>query len=311
MSLEIINSGAQALVTDLGRPGHRHRGVPLSGAADRLSHQIANHILGNPLPAATIECALGGLSIRALENVTLTLCGADITPEVDGKSVPMWSAVTLRAGQTLSTSRPALGARTYLAVAGGIDGTSHFGSRATYPPARLGANAGRALAPGDTLQVGSLTGTPNPLPAAFRPRLSNHVTLRARSVSEWDRLSGEAQRRLFTRPWTASAQTSRMGARLDGDPLPLADARPMISGPLPLGTLQVTPSGQPILGLIDGHCTGGYARAIQVIAADVWLMGQIVPGTRISFNRCFADDAPAILDAHMALWGSVMEGYRV
>jgi len=311
-ALKILSPGVQSLIVDLGRPGYRHLGVPLSGAADRHSHQIANWLVGNSSDAATLEVAFGGLSVRFATPTFISLCGADLDAALDDAPISLWTTIPVEAGQTLQLGPPRLGVRSYLAIAGGVDGTSHFNSRTTYTPARLGANKGRVLAKNTPLSIGTELGERNTLPAAFRPALSNHITLRCRSVSEYERLSSESQRRLFVRPFTASRQTSRMGARLDAEaPLNLTDDRPLISSPLPIGTLQVPPDGRPILSLIDGHCTGGYVRALRVIASDVWLMGQIGPGTRISFNRCFAEDAPEILNVHLATWASLIPGYRI
>ena len=286
-------------------------GVPLSGAADRLSLQLANWIVGNAPDAGAVECALGGLSVRAEADCRVAVCGADCEVGVDGRAVPQWQAVDIAKGEVLSCGATRLGARIYLAIAGGVKGERHFGSLSTYPPARLGANGGQPLGQGDELSFGEIQGGPNALPEGFRPRMSNHVTLRVRSVGEYERLSAEAQRRLFVRPWTASKQTSRMAARLEGCELMLEDNTPMVSGPLLPGTLQVPPDGRPILSLVDGHCTGGYVRAVQVIASDMWLAGQIGPGTRVSFTRAFADAVPEVLDKHLALWGSLVEGYEV
>jgi len=80
----------------------------------------------------------------------------------------------------------------------------------------------------------------------------------------------------------------------------------MTSSPLLPGSLQVPPDGQPILALADGHCTGGYARALQVIQADLWLLGQIAPGAKVSFRRCFAEEAPVILKHRNAFYGSLI-----
>ena len=311
MSLSVLSPGAQSLVVDLGRPGWRHMGVPLSGAADRLSVQIANWIVGNAPGAGAVECALGGLSVRAEKDCTVAVCGAVCDVSVEGRTVPQWQALRLGKGEVLSCGATRLGARIYFAVAGGVEGERHFGSLSTYPPAGLGANGGEPLAQGDALTLGRRAGEPNALPDGFRPRFSNHVTLRVRSVGEYERLEAEAQRRLFVRPWTASTQTSRMAARLDGGELALEDDTPMVSGPLLPGTLQVPPDGRPILSLVDGHCTGGYARAVQVIASDMWVAGQIGPGTRVSFTRAFADKVPEVLDRHLALWGGLIEGYQV
>lgn len=313
--IRVLSAGAQSLVVDLGRPGLRHFGVPLSGAADRLSHQVANWIVGNRAAAGTLECALGGLSVEAGSDCTVAVCGAEAGIAVNDRPEAPWRAIRLAAGDQLTLEPTSLGARCYLAVAGGIEGERHFGSLSTYTSARLGANGGRALASGDRLDIGERTAEPRTLPAGFRPRIGNHVVLRVRSVAEYERLSAEAQRRLFVRPWTASSATSRMGARLGdetgGGILALSDTRAMISSPLLPGTLQVPPDGRPILSLVDGHCTGGYVRAVQVIAPDMWLAGQIGPGTRVSFTRAFADAVPEVTEKHVALWRGLIPDYSL
>ena len=309
--MKIVSPGTRSLVVDLGRPGHRHRGVPLSGAADRHSYQIANWLVGNAPGAGAIECTLGGLQVEMEHAATVAVCGAEVALRVDGREAPLWTPIAVEAGVTVSLGGVSRGVRNYLAVSGGVEGERHFGSLSTYPLAGLGANGGRALAPGDGLEIGEAVGPPRELPASLRPRLSNHVTLRARSLGEWERLSPEAKRRLFVAPWTAGGATSRMGARLDGGKLALTDDRPLVSSPLLPGTLQVPPDGRPILSLVDGHCTGGYARAIQVVASDMWVAGQVGPGTTVSFHRAFEADPPAILAARMATWGSVIEGYAL
>ena len=40
MSIEVISSGLQTTIQDLGRKGWSHMGVPESGAADKFSCQI-------------------------------------------------------------------------------------------------------------------------------------------------------------------------------------------------------------------------------------------------------------------------------
>lgn len=47
MALQIEDPGLHTTVQDLGRPGHYHIGVPLGGAMDTLSHEVANHLVGN------------------------------------------------------------------------------------------------------------------------------------------------------------------------------------------------------------------------------------------------------------------------
>ena len=308
--IEVLNSGAESLVVDLGRPGLRHLGVPLSGAADRLSFQLANWLVGNAPGAAAIECALGHATFRFTAPTRFAVAGATAALTLDGTPIAPLKTHTAPHGSTLTLGPATAGTRLTIAVAGGVEGASHFGSRSTYAPARLGANGGRVLAKGDTLETGTQLNPANTLPPGFAPRLSNHLTLRTRPVSEADHLTFAAQRRLFTKAWTASPQTNRMGTRLDGGTLTLETSRDMTSSPLLPGTLQVPPGGAPILSLVDSHCTGGYARALQVISADVWLAGQIGPGTRISFTRASTADAANALRAQAALWGSLIPGWQ-
>lgn len=327
--LDILSPGVRSLVVDRGRPGLRHLGVPRGGAADRLSYQIANWLVGNAAEAhggrgmGAVECALGGLKVRFARTTCFALGGAETDAALDGRAVPLWRARRAEAGQTLALGRARGGARTYLAVGGGVEGARHFGSLSIYPAAGLGANGGHALGAGDKLDTGAerpgntggarggMGSAARTLPAGFRPHLSDHAVLRVRSVGEYERLSADSQRRLFVRPWQASVATSRMGTRLEGGRLVLEDVRGIVSSPLPTGTVQVPPDGKPILSLVDGHCTGGYARALRVIAADMWRAGQIGPGTRVSFVRAFARDVPALTDAHLALWGAVVEGFEL
>ena len=83
----------------------------------------------------------------------------------------------------------------------------------------------------------------------------------------------------------------------------------MASSPLLPGTLQIPPDGAPILALCDAHCTGGYARALQVIKADIWLLGQIAPASQISFRRDFENTAPQILSARNSFYGGLIDGF--
>lgn len=59
------------------------------------------------------------------------------------------------AGEVLNVGTAALGARCYIAVAGGFDAPLYLGSRSTFPSGNLGGYQGRALAVGDSCELGS------------------------------------------------------------------------------------------------------------------------------------------------------------
>ncbi len=308
--IEILQSGTRTTLQDAGRPGYRHVGIPGSGAADRLNFALANWMIGNDWDMPALECTLGGQHFRFHKDMTVALSGAEMWAQVNGLNVANFSAFPVKQGDILTLSFARMGCRAYLAVPGGITGDRIYESVSTYEPAGLGGLEGRALKTGDRLEVQAKTASPRKIPTGYRPNLSNHVVLRARPGPEFEELTLQSQRYLFINPYQATAETDRMGARLKGNKIEMLENVSMTSGPLLPGTLQLPQDSQPILALVDGHCTGGYPRALQIIKADHWLLGQIGPGTKVSFQRCFARDAIDILKRRNAFYGGLIDGFQ-
>ena len=309
MTIKILHSGTQTLIMDAGRPGHRHQGIPGGGAADKLSFAIANHLVGNTWDTPALECALGGLHLKFESPQVIALSGAQMWSQNQGLNLPLNKAVRVNAGDILTMSFTRAGCRAYLAIAGGIKAKPFMGSVSTYLPAKLGGLDGDAIKTGDILHIGPKQGEPQSLPKRHIPVLSNHIVLRAQRGPEWENLSWAAKRYLFTTPFYATTATDRMGSRLKGDHLTMDTPVNMTSSPLLPGSLQIPPDGKPILALADGHCTGGYARAIQVIQADLWLLGQIAPGTAISFRRSLSQDAASVLRGKNSYYAGLIPGF--
>jgi antagonist of KipI len=81
-------------------------------------------------------------------------------------------------------------------------------------------------------------------------------------------------------------QSNRMGYRLGGVLLQTSSRAEMLSEATPVGSLQVTGSGQPILLMADRQTTGGYPGIATVISADLPFAGQLAPGDWIEFEPC-------------------------
>lgn len=307
--MKILNGGTQTTLQDPGRPGHRHLGIPSSGAADKLSFALANFLAGNPWDTPALECTLGGLHVRFTRDTFIALAGAEMWAQINGQNLANFTSVPVKAGDILTLSFARHGVRSYLAVSGGLSGHVHFGSQSTYVPAALGGIEGRALRAGDELPLQDPIGERRKIPRGFSPYLSTHVILRARPAPEFEQLTAESRRHLFVSAYTATPDTDRMGARLRGNKIELSEPLSMTSAPMLPGTLQLPPNGQPILALIDGHCTGGYARCLQVIRADLWQMGQIGPATRVSFRRCFLGEDERALARRNEFYGGLMPGF--
>jgi antagonist of KipI len=107
---------------------------------------------------------------------------------------------------------------------------------------------------------------------------------------------------LFKTRFVVTPNSNRMGYRLEGPSLELAaGADAILSDATPIGSIQVPPSGQPILLMADRQTTGGYPRIATVISADLPLAGQLAPDDWIEFAPIARDDALAELRHQRAM----------
>ncbi|WP_151524615.1 biotin-dependent carboxyltransferase family protein [Serinicoccus kebangsaanensis] len=282
-ALEVVRSGPAATVQDLGRPGLAHLGVGRSGAADRPSLRLANRLLGNDEGAAAVEVTVGGLSVTCAGGAFVALTGAPCPATVDGRPVPLNSVLWLPDGAELELGMPAVGLRSYLAVRGGLEVAPVLGSRSRDTLAGLGPDP---LTAGMRLPVGPApAGDPLVDTAPLDPPTGGEITLRVRLGPREDWFSPGAARTLLGQAYQVSADSDRVGARLEGDPLERAgdDDRELPSEGMVLGSLQVPPSGQPTILLADHPVTGGYPVIGVVDARDVAAAAQARPGQTVRF----------------------------
>ncbi|HEX6923001.1 MAG TPA: KipI antagonist, partial [Bacillales bacterium] len=144
---KIEKTGLQTTFQDLGRSGYQQYGVPVSGAMDRFSLQMANLLVGNSRGEAGIEITMMGPELVAKSGMIVALCGADLSPAVNGESVLVWKSFRLEEGDRLTFGTPKSGLRCYLAVSGGFDIPVVMGSKSTYARAKLGTD----IKKGDTV----------------------------------------------------------------------------------------------------------------------------------------------------------------
>ncbi|MGY0502410.1 5-oxoprolinase subunit C family protein [Nocardia sp. FBN12] len=281
MLIFIERVGPLATVQDLGRQGWFDSGVGQAGAADRGSLRLANRLVGNPENFAAIEVLLGGLALRADAHLTVAVTGAPAPATVDGTPVGHASVLELDEGQVLRLGLASSGLRSYVAVRGGIDVAKVLGSRSRDTLSGIGPDP---LAVGMQVPVGP---PPRTLPTVeFAPIPPPPEVLRVRACpgprADW--FTDPDQ--LFRGSWTVSADTDRVGARLDradGPPLVRSIARELPSEGVALGSVQVPPSGQPVVFLADHPITGGYPVIAVVLDADVDRVAQARPGDTLQF----------------------------
>ncbi|SMC24429.1 biotin-dependent carboxylase uncharacterized domain-containing protein [Andreprevotia lacus DSM 23236] len=294
MTVTILKPGPLSSVQDAGRPGHGGIGLPAGGACDALALQLGNLLVGNDQGAAGIEISLGGLQLRFDRACSFALTGALADATLDGVPVGCWRRLHAQAGQVLAVGYAVLGARLLLCVAGGIEVPVVMGSRATALQSAIGGWQGRALAAGDVLPLGEARMLPVSEPAIRPPGRGD--TLRVLPGPEWPLLERSAQHQLLHAPWRLTPDSNRMGAKLAGPPL-THGLGALPSHAVQPGVVQLPQAGQPILLLADAQVTGGYAKPLVVIQADLWRAAQFRPGESLHFAEVSAKDALAALQA--------------
>ena len=292
--IEIIRPGPLASVQDQGRPGYRNIGVGVSGAMDHLARRIANLMVGNDEELAVIEVTLGGIELRFDDNCTFAVTGADAGFTLDGEVLPAWWCVTAKAGQVLKASAPRAGMRSCIAVSGGIDVPVLLGARATDLKAGFGGHAGRGLAAGDRLAVGEHRSTlAKPfgvsasrlhLDAKAHSGLQGETVIRMLPAAEWKNFGPAAHQLFLSTLWKIDPASNRVGIRLNGPELIPDHSRELLSHGILPGTIQVPPSGKPIVQLCDANTMGGYPKLGVVITSDLHLLAQVRLGGTLRFQ---------------------------
>jgi KipI family sensor histidine kinase inhibitor len=305
-NITVLKPGALSTVQDAGRFGYQVAGVPPSGPMDSYSLSLANILAGNEPDAACLECTLGGQELRFDTASVFALTGADAPAFLNDQAVPMHRTLRATEGDTLRLGLARTGLRIYLAVAGGFAVPTVMGSRATFQRGGFGGFKGRALAAGDTLPLGlpvevAAGNAPDSaipdrvVPQALIPVFPEEICVRAIPSHEADRFTDLGLSQFFSATYTVSQKSDRMGCRLEGPAIEHSQGADIISSGVQTGTIQVPGDGQPIVLMADRQTTGGYTRIAQVIRADLPLLGQARPGSKVRFVQATLAEAAKAL----------------
>lgn len=281
LSLVVVEPGLFATVQDLGRPGFRAWGVPVGGAFDMRSHELANALVGNPPGAATLELTLLGGDFEAECDLALALAGAAMPTEIrsaDGavRIRPIPGSFTLRRGARLRLGGARDGARAYLAVAGGWQTPAVLGSRSSEVPLRAGDRL-----PAAEGRIASRR------PVRAGPPVRPEGVIRVVDGPDAGLVEGSGWEGAEYR---VEARSDRMGLRLAGPTVPLRARPERASAPVPPGAVQVA-GGRPIVLGVASGTMGGYPHVAQVVSADLPVLGQLRPGQAVRFRRIGLDEA--------------------
>ena len=292
MGIIVEDGGVLTTVQDEGRFGYQQYGVSPAGPMDTRSFYLANILAGNPRGEAALEITFMGPRMRFDQDIGIAITGGDLSPMVQGKAVPMYQAIKIKAGEILSFGGMKNGCRGYIAFAGGLDVPVVMGSRSTLLRNNLGGMKGRKLLQGDEISFLA--------PKADLPFMEirniyhekfpeKEVVLRVVLGPQEDAFTEQGVKNFFWHSGVISNEFDRMGCRIECDPIEHRGDGNINTDGISFGSIQIPTNGKPIIMLADRQSTGGYAKIGTVVSVDLPLLAQSMPGKRIRFVQVSLD----------------------
>jgi urea carboxylase len=307
--VQVIKKGLETSIQDYpGRIGTLNQGFPASGPMDSWSFRLANILVGNEPGDAALECQYIGPTLKFKSDRTIAITGANMSPKIDGKLIPMWESIEIKANQTLEMEFATVGARSYIAFSGSINSEPWLGSRSTFHKAGVGGIEGKAIKDNQILPLGKNKNIQfRKIKKDSIPIFSNdkHWSIEVVLGPNDDWVDKKGHEIFLNSKWKLQAKSDRTGYRLDGPKLTFADkatnkslehgSEPsnIIDQGYPAGAINL--AGQtPIILVNDGPSMGGFINPYTVPSSAFWKLGQAKPGDTFNFVEISVEKAQSL-----------------
>ncbi|KAF8876279.1 allophanate hydrolase subunit 2-domain-containing protein, partial [Infundibulicybe gibba] len=308
-AITVLSAGIDATVQDL--PGRTvGLGVPRSGPMDSLAFRVCNKLVGNREAVEALEIiVVHGVyfAVKFWVSAVVAITGIDVLVTVDGRIVDAWARIVIPSGAILrlEAKSDSSGCRSYLAVRGGFPGIpAYLGSKST----SMGFGGYKSLRAQDQL---SLADVPPRAVPRYPSHWEIHVLPGPQDDDEFVTAKGIAK--FYSSAWRISSSSNRMGIRLESlDDQPIQWARKsggqggshpsnILDNGYSPGSININ-GDTPVILTCEGPDMGGYLCFV------LWKLGQLSPGSTVSFRRINWDVA---LQLHRQLEGLPSNGPNV
>ena len=298
--IKVIKKGLETSVQDYpGRIGTLNQGFPPSGPMDSWSFRLANILVQNDPGMSALECQFMGPTLKFENDTVIAITGADMSPKVDGKSIPLWESIEIKKDATLEMSYATIGARSYIAFSGGINTKPWLGSRSTFHKAGVGGIEGKAIKDDQIIPLNkSKSKAGRKIKKEAIPKFSNDKKWEIEVVKgpndDW--IDDKGHKMFLNSDWKLQSKSDRTGYRLEGPEWSFTEkatnkglehgAEPsnIIDQGYPIGAINI--AGQtPIILVNDGPSMGGFIVPYTVPSAAFWKLGQAKPGDFLRFKE--------------------------
>ncbi len=307
--VRVIKKGLETSVQDYpGRIGTLNLGFPPSGPMDSWSFRLANVLVENEPGAAALECQFMGPTLKFNSDRIIAITGADMSPKIDGKLVPLWESLEVKKDQTLELAYATMGARAYIAFSGGINTTPWLGSRSTFHKAGVGGIEGKAIQDDQIIPLNkskSVAGRKikkNSIPVMSTNKKWSVEVVKGPN-DDW--VDEKGHKMFLNSDWKLQSKSDRTGYRLEGPKWSFTKKAThkglehgtfpsnIIDQGYPVGAINL--AGQtPIILVNDGPSMGGFIVPYTVPSASFWKLGQAKPGDSFNFVEISVEKAQTL-----------------
>ena len=299
---EILRPGLNTTIQDKGRDHLYHVGIAVSGAIDQRNYKLANSLVGNQLNDAVIEFAYQGPLLRLKHGKIIFAITGDILFKIirkgskaeDGECYKSYILKDDDQVDIVSTNKSAYG---YLSVQGGFELDKIWNSYSINTKANIGPNNGKKYALKEKIYLKNSEIRKMSETKINYKETSDNI-IRVIKGTNFDFFSKKAIKNFFNEKFLVTGLADRMGIRLKGPKIENIKNTNIKSEGLVRGVIQVPTDGDPIIMLSDHGTIGGYPKIANIISADLDLVGQLTPGTNITFKEVSLEEAENIFKAY-------------
>lgn len=280
LHITFLKAGLNPMIQDLGRwqAGHFH--VPMNGCMDMEAAKRANALVGNEEADPVFEFTAIGPRLQFSQPVRIAICGADLSPTINGQNIPNNKLIMLRANDVLAFGKCKSGFRAYLAVGASLQSEPWLGSH-SYSPHFEQQSQHAIFKTGDQVYFNYKKLNDSKLiKSKIKPEKFTFV-----AGPEFDLFESSFIEAFLAAPLTLHGDSNRHAYTFEEDFARFNHPKGIISSFVIPGTIQVTAAGKIILLMRDAQVTGGYARLGVVTEEDLNFLGQCGPRERIRFKK--------------------------
>jgi biotin-dependent carboxylase-like uncharacterized protein len=278
--VKVLQPGLFSSIQDYGRFGNMKFGVPASGVMDRYAARTANLMLRNNANDAVLEITMMGPKLEFTAATKIVISGAYLSPKLNAEEVKNNTILEIAKGDILSFGRRAYGCRAYLAITGGFTTEKVLGSKSWY----------EGISKYQKLEKDLVISYKEDLAGRIETNAGlkfNEDYLKTSEVEvyegpEFKFLSETQKEHLRNSTFSIDQNNNRMAIQLQEQLQ--NDLKPIITGPVVPGTVQLTPSGKLIVLMRDCQTTGGYPRILQLSDKGIRTIAQKLTNENINFS---------------------------